>query len=64
MPYLDVVEIGVNLPDSTSLVVCAYCPYGHTEVYELLLTVLESITDTTALEDWLNNIWIPTVTKQ
>lgn len=64
MPYLDVVEIGVNLPDSTGLVVCAYCPYGHTEVYELLLTVLESITDTTALEDWLNNIWIPTVTKQ
>lgn len=64
MPYLDVVEIGVNLPDGTGLIVCAYCPYGHTEVYELLLTVLGSITDTAVLEDWLNGVWIPTVTKQ
>ncbi len=64
MPYLDVVEIGVNLPDGTGLVVCTYCPYGHTEVYDLLLTVLASITDTTVLEDWLNDVWIPTVTSQ
>ncbi|MBO5534184.1 MAG: hypothetical protein J6B53_02140 [Clostridia bacterium] len=64
MPYLDVVEIGVNLPDGTGLIVCAYCPYGHTEVYELLLTVLGSITDTAVLEDWLNGVGIPTVTKQ
>ena len=64
MSYLDVVEIGVNLPDGTGLIVCAYCPYGHTEVYELLLTVLGSITDTAALKDWLNGVWIPAVTKQ
>ena len=63
MPYLVVVEIGVNLPDGTGLIVCAYCPYGHTEVYELLLTVLGSITDTAALKDWLNNVWIPIVTN-
>ena len=64
MPFLDVVEIGVNLPDGTGLVVCTYCPYGHTEVYDLLLTVLSSITDTTVLEEWLNNEWIPMMTKQ
>ena len=64
MSYMDVVEIGVNLPDGTDLIVCAYCPYGHTEVYELLLTVLGSITDTAALKDWLNGVWIPAVTKQ
>ena len=63
MPYLDLVEIGVNLPDGTGLVVCAYCPYGHTEVYDLLLTVLSSITDTVVLEDWLNDVWIPLVTN-
>ena len=64
MPYLDVVEIGVNLPDGTGLIVCAYCPNGHTEVYDLLITVLSSITNTTVLEDWLNNEWITMVTKQ
>ena len=63
MPYLDVVEIGVNLPDGTGLIVCAYCPYGHTEVYDLLITVLSSITNTTVLENWLNNVWIPIVTN-
>ena len=64
MPYLDVVEIGVNLPDGTGLMVCTYCSYSHTEVYELLLTVLESISDTAVLEDWLSNVWIPMVTKR
>ena len=49
--------------DGTGLIVCAYCPYGHTEVYELLLTVLGSITDKAALKDWLNNVWIPIVTN-
>ena len=64
MSYLDVVEIGANLPDGTGLIVCAYCPYGHTKVYDLLITVLSSITNTTVLENWLNNEWIPMVTKQ
>ena len=64
MPYLDVVEIGVNLPDGISLVVCTYCPYGHTEVYDLLLTVLGSIADTSVLEGWVNDVWIPMATKQ
>ena len=64
MPGLDVVEIGIDLPDGTGLVVCATCPYGHTEVYDLLLTVLGSVTDTAALENWLRDVWIPAVTKQ
>ena len=64
MPYLDVAEIGVNLPDGSGVIVCAYCPYGRTEVYDLLLTVLGSMTDTTVLEDWLNNVWLPTVSSQ
>ena len=63
MPYLDVVEIGANHPDGTGLIVCAYCPYGHTEVYDLLITVLSSITNTTVLENWLNNVWISIVTN-
>jgi hypothetical protein len=33
-------------------------------VYDLLITVLSSITNTTVLEDWLNNEWITMVTKQ
>ena len=64
MPFLDVMEIGVNLPDGTGLVVCAYCSYGHTEVYDLLLTVLGSLTDTGALASWLSDVWLPTVTRQ
>ncbi len=63
MPYLDVVEIGVDLPDGTGVVVCAYCSYGHTEIYGLLLTVLGSITDPAALEEWLSAVWLPTVTQ-
>ena len=63
MYNLDIVEIGLNLADGSGLVVTVSCTYGHTEVYNLLLTVLDSITDTALLEDWLNNTWIPYVSQ-
>ncbi len=59
MSRLDVVEVGLDLPDGTGLVACAYAPYGSTGIYELLLTVLDSVTDTAALEEWLGTVWIP-----
>ena len=64
MPFLDVVEIGVNLPDGTGVMVCTYCPCGQTEVYDLLLTILDSMTDTAVLEDWLNDVWMPMISEQ
>ncbi len=64
MPDLDVVEIGINLSDGGNVVVCTFCPYGATEVYDLLLTVVSSMTDATLLEEWLTDEWIPYVTAQ
>ncbi|MBQ6528221.1 MAG: hypothetical protein IJI38_06825 [Clostridia bacterium] len=61
MPYLDVVEIGINTADGTGIVACAYAMYGNTQIYDLLLTVLRSITDPEPLEKWLNEVWIPEV---
>ena len=62
MPWLDIVETGINLPDGAGLVATAFCRYGQTEVYDLLLTVLHSVTDTALMEDWLVQTWLPTVT--
>ena len=64
MPGLDVVEAGINLPDGTGMVACTYCRYGHTEVYDLLLKILDSITDTTALKGWLENVWLPLIMQK
>ena len=64
MPDLDSVEIGINLPNGGNIVVCTFCPYGTTEVYDLLLTVVSSMTDAALLEEWLANEWIPYITAQ
>ena len=64
MPNLDVVETGINLPNGTGIVACTYCSYGQTEVYDLLLHILDSITDTTALKGWLENVWLPVITQK
>ena len=63
MYHLDVVEIGLNLPSGVGLVITVSCAYGHTEVYDLLLTVLDSVADTALLKDWLNDTWLPYVSQ-
>ena len=42
----------------------AFCDYGTTEVYDLLLTIVSSMTDAALLEEWLTNEWIPYITAQ
>ena len=64
MPFLDAVNIGINLPDGGNVGLTAFCPYGTTEVYGLLLTIVSSMTDATLLEEWLTDEWIPYITAQ
>ena len=64
MPYLDIVSIGINLPDGGNVGLAAFCDYGTTEVYDLLLTIVSSMTDAALLEEWLTNEWIPYITAQ
>ena len=59
----DVVEIGLNLPDGTGVIVNSFCDYGHTEIYDVLLTIFGSITDSAQLEAWLKDVWIPYVSQ-
>ena len=59
---LDNVEIAVDLPDGTGVILNVSSLYGDTEVYELLLTIFGSIADethTALLEEWLRDTWIP-----
>ncbi len=57
--YYDGVEVGVTLADGSNLIVLAQCLAGNTEVYDLLLTILNSMTDATPVENWLNDVWLP-----
>jgi len=57
----DIVELGINLPDDIGLIVNATAEYGNTEIYDVLLTIIESVTDVELLKDWLTNEWIPYV---
>ena len=59
--HQDVVEIGLNLPDGTGVIVNSFCEYGHTEIYDVLLTIFGSLTDSAPLEAWLNEVWLPHV---
>ena len=59
----DIVEVGVNLPNGTGLIVNAYCLYGQAEIYDLLLTILGSMTEIKQLENWLFQEWIPYVSQ-
>lgn len=59
---LDNVEIALNLPNGTGVILNVSSLYGDTEVYDLLLTIFSSIADeahTALLEAWLSDIWIP-----
>ncbi len=59
--YYDGVEVGVTLADGSNLIAFAHCLAGNTEVYDLLLTILNSMTDATPVENWLNDVWLPSV---
>ncbi len=62
--YLDYVKVGVALPDGSFVIVMAACPSENSAesgVYDLLLTILNSMTDATPVENWLNDVWLPFV---
>lgn len=61
---VDIVSVGLNLPDGSGIIANADCGYGQTEIYDVLLCIVRSLTDATALEAWLNDEWIPFVCAQ
>ncbi len=61
---IDFVQAGVNLPDGGNVVLTAHTYHGRTAVYQVFLTILSSLTDTTLVEEWLTNEWIPYITAQ
>lgn len=63
-PECDIVELGVNLPDGTGLLIMSMCPRGETAVYDLLLTIVGSVTDETPLQTWLVETWFPSLTEE
>lgn len=58
-PVLDILEVGVTLPDGRSVIVQSTCPDGNTDIYDTLLTILGSITDAAPLADWMARNGIP-----
>lgn len=58
------VEVGLNLPGGVDVVVASQCLYGDTAVYDLLLTIVGSLTDAASLQTWLEETWIPSVTQK
>lgn len=59
--YYDGVEVGVTLADGSNLIAYASCLTGGTDIYDLLLTILNSMTDATPVEEWLNDVWLPSI---
>jgi len=62
----DIVEIALNLPDGTGIIANVFCDCGDTEIYDLLLVLLNSIADAPsleALENWLRQEWIPYISS-
>ena len=59
-----VVEVGLKLPGGVDVVVASQCRYGDTAVYDLLLTIVGSLTDAAPLQTWLEETWIPTVMQE
>ena len=55
------VEVGLNLPGGVDAVVA---PSAATAVYDLLLTIVGSLTDAAPLQTWLEETWIPTVMQE
>ena len=49
---LNVIELGLNLPDGTGLIL-SVTEYGNKEIYQGLITMLNAVTDTSELQSWL-----------
>jgi len=49
---LNVIEIGLNLPDGTGLIL-GVTEYGNKEIYQGLITMLNAVADTADLQSWL-----------
>ena len=60
-PNVDIVAVGIDLPDGTGIIANAECNNGTTEIYDVLLTIVDSFTDASTLETWLADEWIPNV---
>lgn len=58
------VEVGLNLPGGVDVVVASQCRYADTAVYDLLLTIVGSLTDAAPLQTWLEETWIPTMMQE
>ena len=54
MPRMDVINVSIDLPEGNGLVLSAFCEYGSTQVYDLLVTIVGSVTDAAPLAQWLN----------
>lgn len=60
-PHADIVCVGVNLPDGMGILANADCPAGQTAIYDVLLCIVDSLTDAAVLQEWLENEWMPFV---
>ena len=58
------VEGGLKLPGGVDVVVASQCLYGDTAVYDLLLTIVGSLTDAAPLQTWLEETWIPSLMQE
>lgn len=58
------VEVGLNLPGSVDVVVASQCLCEDTAVYDLLLTIVGSLTDAAPLQTWLEKTWIPSLMQE
>ncbi len=59
--HLDGVKVGIILPNGPNLIVFAHCLAGKIEVYDSLLTILNSMPDASLVEEWLTDIWLSSV---
>ena len=63
-PDADIVCVGLNLPDGTGIIANADCRYGQTGIYPVLLNIVASMTDAEPLKVWLDEEWLPEITKK
>ena len=63
MPNIDIVEIGINLKSGLGIVITSFGSRGQTQIYNLMLTILQSLIDASEIETWLQETWIPYITE-
>ena len=60
----DIVEVGIDLGKHMGVIVNVHCPHGQTDIYEVAMTIVESLTEDTAFSEWLTETWIPYIQQQ